>query len=226
MCYIISLRLFTLMVVLALTVAFALRPVSLTHFARRSYRLPTLYAEISDAEQDLTLSLSTRAWDILDTANVALKEQRSLLLWEKKLDDTLSELRALKSSDVLMAVYLSILKRAASSMLSPLQITSFDKLASGVIDSMNRVLPPGATASTLTDVFTDKHFECIESFRSGIGRSSSFASSTQASSKQEEDVESDEIFPQSEAEENLVYQFGKRSSHEHIILPTTCKIML
>lgn len=163
-----------------------------------------LLAELSGEEGDLALSLSTRAWEILDTANVALKEQRALVQWEMKLDNTLSELRALKSSDVLMAIYLSFLKRASSSMLNPLQITSFDKLASGVIDSMNKVLPQGATASTLTDIFTDIHFECIESFKSGIGKGG-IATHSVESATYSEDV-SDDIFPQSEAEEPLVYQ--------------------
>lgn len=165
-----------------------------------------LLAELSGEEGDLALSLSTRAWEILDTANVALKEQRALVQWEMKLDNTLSELRALKSSDVLMAIYLSFLKRASSSMLNPLQITSFDKLASGVIDSMNKVLPQGATASTLTDIFTDIHFECIESFKSGIGKGG-IATHSVESATYSEDV-SDDIFPQSEAEEPLVYQFA------------------
>jgi hypothetical protein len=163
-----------------------------------------LRAELSGEDGDLALSLSTRAWEILDTANVALKEQRALVQWEAKLDNTLSELRALKSSDVLMAVYLSFLKRSSSSMLNPLQITSFDKLASGVIDSMNKVLPQGATASTLTDIFTDVHFECIESFKSGIGKGYSPTQSIDSATQSEDD--NDDIFPQSEAEEPLVYQ--------------------
>jgi hypothetical protein len=58
-------------------------------------------------------------------------------------------------------------------------------------------------------MFTDVHLECIDSFRSGIGLSTSVSSLIPRQSPGKEIIDSDEeIFPQSEAQEILVYQFA------------------
>ena len=104
-----------------------------------------------------------------------------------------------------MKVYESSLKRSARVLLGPLQVTSFETITGAIVDNLISQLPPNTAITELSDLITDTHLACIESFKGGIGASTR---SSEESDRLADDGETDEIFPQSASQELLVYQFA------------------
>ena len=112
--------------------------------------------------------------------------------------------------EILQKVYLAYLKKASSQLLGPLQLTSFDIITRAVVDMMMKSQAQGTSVTSLSDLFTDLHLECIESGIGGMGARTTGAAKIQMEKGVESDEDDDfgDMYDQTESQEALVYQFA------------------
>jgi hypothetical protein len=121
----------------------------------------------SELDNAMVLTLASRGAEVFAAAGGPglVLSMDSLLLWEKSMAAVAGELRQLKSKDVLLKVYTSILTTAAPQPLNPLQSTSFQMMTNVIMERLLALQPPNSAVTELIDDLTDVHLSFVELFQ-------------------------------------------------------------
>jgi hypothetical protein len=112
-------------------------------------------SQISNAD---TLSLNMYSSEKFLTAE-------SLLVWETHVDSLAAELNQLTNKSILLAVYASILRKAAIKELDPLQMATFQLFSNAIMDALVKLHPPTEAITSLIDEVTDVHLDFVDKFQ-------------------------------------------------------------
>lgn len=92
----------------------------------------------------------------------------TLSSWELLVGSSTSELRQLQDTKILYAVYTSLLKKAATQTLDPLQLATFEMISGAIVDALIRMFPKNVPVTPLIDEITEVHLDFIEQFKDDI----------------------------------------------------------
>eukprot|EP01041_Mallomonas_annulata_P001733 gene1733-3351_t len=98
--------------------------------------------------------------------NKAKLNSESLSLWEDNLKNVVDDIKSINSVELLLDAYETALEKASQITLDPLQLASFEGIATGMVNTLTSYYPPKTPNTVITDLVTDRHLEFIERFRS------------------------------------------------------------
>jgi len=156
---------------------------------------------ISQFDEDMALSLSTKAIEVFEHTHISKDVKFTkdmLMIWEEKLSSIVPELKALSNKDILLKVYSTVLSKSSMTELNSLQLSSFQLITSAIADSLVKAFPKSIAITSLVDEVTDIHLDFIESFQALTqGRESS------------ESIESSDTVAEFKANQELLcYQYA------------------
>ena len=116
-------------------------------------------------DNQMIFSLSNLGSEAFDFSSQRLLTYESLLVWESKVDTLAAELNALTNKPILLAVYASILKKAAIKELDPMQIATFQLFSNAIMDALVKLHNPMEAITDLIDEVTDVHLDFVDKFQ-------------------------------------------------------------
>lgn len=116
-------------------------------------------------DNQMIFSLSNLGDEAFDYSSEKLLTAESLLVWEKHVDSLAAELNQLTNKPILLAVYASILKKAAIKELDPLQMATFQLFSNSIMDALVKLHPPTEAITSLIDEVTDVHLDFVDKFQ-------------------------------------------------------------
>ena len=116
-------------------------------------------------DNQMIFSLSNLGNEAFDFSSQRLLTYESLLVWESKVDTLAAELNALTNKPILLAVYASILKKAAIKELDPMQIATFQLFSNAIMDALVKLHNPMEAITDLIDEVTDVHLDFVDKFQ-------------------------------------------------------------
>ena len=128
----------------------------------------------SDADDDveeklldnqMIFSLSNLGDEAFSYSSEKFLTAESLLVWETHVDSLAAELNQLTNKSILLAVYASILRKAAIKELDPLQMATFQLFSNAIMDALVKLHPPMEAITSLIDEVTDVHLDFVDKFQ-------------------------------------------------------------
>ena len=116
-------------------------------------------------DNQMIFSLSNLGDQAFDFSSQRFLTYESLLVWESKVDALAAELNALTNKQILLAVYASILKKAAIKELDPMQIATFQLFSNAIMDALVKLHNPMEAITDLIDEVTDVHLDFVDKFQ-------------------------------------------------------------
>lgn len=121
--------------------------------------------QVGKASAELVLSVTAKGNDVFDfskSSNILTSEMFNL--WERQVDDVISELTQFTRKDAVMSVYKSILTKASPIPLDPLQQATFEVFSNTLVDTLIKIHPEGAPITIVIDSLTNLHLSFIDDF--------------------------------------------------------------
>ena len=116
-------------------------------------------------DNQMIFSLSNLGDQAFDFSSQRFLTYESLLVWENKVDTLAAELNSLTNKPILLAVYASILKKAAIKELDPMQIATFQLFSNAIMDALVKLHNPMEAITDLIDEVTDVHLDFVDKFQ-------------------------------------------------------------
>ena len=116
-------------------------------------------------DNQMIFSLSTMGNEAFDFSSQRLLTAESLQDWESRVDTLAGELNSLTNKPILLAVYASILKKAAIKELDPMQMATFQLFSNAIMDALVKLHNPMEAITSLIDEVTDVHLDFVDKFQ-------------------------------------------------------------
>ena len=116
-------------------------------------------------DNQIIFSLSTLGDEAFNFSSERMLTSESLQSWESHVDSLASQLNQLTNNAILLAVYGSILRKAAIKELDPLQMATFQLFSNSIMDALVKLHPPMDAITSLIDEITDVHLNFVDKFQ-------------------------------------------------------------
>ena len=116
-------------------------------------------------DNQMIFSLSTMGDEAFNYSTERMLTSESLQSWENHVDSLASQLNQLTNKAILLAVYGSILRKAAIKELDPLQMATFQLFSNSIMDALVKLHPPMEAITSLIDEITDVHLNFVDKFQ-------------------------------------------------------------
>jgi hypothetical protein len=116
-------------------------------------------------DNQMIFSLSNLGDEAFGYSSEKFLTAESLLVWETHVDSLAAELNQLTNKSILLAVYASILRKAAIKELDPLQMATFQLFSNAIMDALVKLHPPTEAITSLIDEVTDVHLDFVDKFQ-------------------------------------------------------------
>ena len=116
-------------------------------------------------DNQMIFSLSSLGDEAFNYSTERMLTSEMLLSWEKHVDNLASQLNQLTNKAILLAVYGSILRKAAIKELDPLQMATFQLFSNSIMDALVKLHPPMDAITSLIDEITDVHLNFVDKFQ-------------------------------------------------------------
>ena len=116
-------------------------------------------------DNQMIFSLSTLGDEAFNYSTERMLTSESLQSWENHVDSLASQLNQLTNKAILLAVYGSILRKAAIKELDPLQMATFQLFSNSIMDALVKLHPPMEAITSLIDEITDVHLNFVDKFQ-------------------------------------------------------------